>query len=405
MTLLPLSLLFAGCTPQDAEVDANFAIFLAATSSENINRLERTGTDVEGAPGDLGLVPIDCRPLTGTEEQLADARLADVDYAADCCAEGSGEDCQNPIEPKWFGWLDDYSYYLKEGKVEPWRTEAVLTKEGDLQLTVHMDMPKFGDFRFGWVIDPDFQPKECRDGEGGAELVDVDGNWLDGWSAGEEKGKLWHLNAGAFQINPSNNAVAWYIEQDWQAGSAFSRFGDEEFYLHAIDYADEAYQPFHLDWYPGAAAGYAGLPVPPRAGIYDNWVTEVETFFTDEVDELETLGKSTFPLQMKIENNNWRPEDDVASGFDRWIGVSPSWVQIDNPEDIKANNDVPITGTFQMYLEGVAAATKVLVSGSFTIDHIRKDVWGFNQGTLEEVKAEENNTPTCGEERLTSIDD
>jgi hypothetical protein len=29
-------------------------------------------------------------------------------------------------------------------------------------------------------------------------------------------------------------------------------------------------------------------------------------------------------------------------------------------------------------------------------------VWGFNQGTLDEVKREENDTPECGEERLTT---
>ncbi len=404
MTLLPLSLLFAGCTPQDAEVEADFAVYLAASSSENINRLERTGTDVEGDPGDLGLVPIDCRDLSGlTEEAIADARLAGVDYAAECCESGSAEDCQNATEPLWFGWLDDYAYYLTEGKVDPWRTEAVLTKEGDLQLTVHMDFPKLGDFRFGWVIDPDFQPVECRDGEGGSEEVPVDGDWLAGWSAAEEKGTLYHLNAGAFQTNPSNTADYWSIEQEWQAGATFARFGDEEFYSHPIDYVDEAQQPFYVNSYAGPTAGYTGLP-KPRTG-YDAWVTNVESFFTDEVKDLETLGKSSFPLEMKIENNNWRPADDVASGFDGWLGVSPSWVRVDNPGDIKAKNDVPITGEFQIYLEGLAAASKVLVRGTFSIDHIREDVWGFDQGTLEQVKAEENKTPACGEERLTSVED
>jgi hypothetical protein len=409
MTLLPLSLLFAGCAPQDAEVTADYAIFLAATSSENINRLERTGTDVEGAPGKLNLTPIDCRDLSGleTDEEIEAARLGGVDYAASCCASGEGENCTEPIAPAWFTWLDDYAYYKNEGKVDAWRTEAVLTTEGDLQLTVHMDFPKFGDFRFGWVIDPTFQPKDCVDGAEGAEEVDVDGDWLQGWSAQEEKGTLWHLNSGAYQINPSDNGTAWYFEQEWQAGYTFARFADEEFYGHAVDYADEAYRPFYVNSYVGADDGQEGTAIPKPRGvnpeeIYNNWVESTEAFFADDVTDLATMGQSSFPLEMKIEDNSWRPTDDVASGLDGWLGVSPSWVRIDNPEAIEINNGTPITGEFQIYLEGLAAASKVLVRGTFSIDHVREDIWGFDQGTLEEVKREENNTPVCGDERLTT---
>ncbi|MDP2310502.1 MAG: hypothetical protein Q8P18_31075 [Pseudomonadota bacterium] len=404
MTLLPFSLLFAGCAPQDAEVTADYAIFLAATSSENINRLERTGTDVEGAPGKLGLTPIDCRDLTylgGVEEKEA-ARLEGVDYGAECCASGEGEDCTDPIVPAWFSWLDDYAYYLNEGKVDAWRTEAVLTTEGDLQLTVHMDFPEFGDFRFGWVINPDFQPTECVDGDAGAELVDVDGNWLEGWSAPEESGTLWHLNSGAYQINPSDNGVYWSFEREWQAGNTFARFADEEFYSHSVDYADEAYRPFYVNSYAGAEDGQPGTAIPvPRganpAEIYNNWVTSVEDWFVSDVTELSTIGKSAFPLQLKVEDNSWRPTDDVAAGLDGWLGVSPSWVRIDNPEAIEVGNDTPITGEFQIYLEGLAAASKVLVRGTFKINNVREDIWGFDQGTLDEVKREENDTPVCGE--------
>lgn len=402
MTLLPLSLLFAGCAPNDAEVTADYAIFLAATSSENIDRLVRTGTDVEGEPGKLGLTPIDCRDLSylETDEEKEAARLDGVDYGAECCASGAGETCTDPLVPAWFSWLDDYAYYLKEGKVEAWRTEAVLTTEGDLQLTVHMDFPQFGDFRFGWVIDPTFQPKACIDGENGAEEVDVDGNWLEAWSAGEEKGTLWHLNSGAYQVNPSDNSVFWSIEQDWQAGNTFSRFADEEFYGHAIDYSDEAYRPFYVNTYIGAEDGQGGTSIPvPRganpAEIYNNWVESVSEWATTDVTELATMGKSSFPLALEIEDNAWRPADDVASGFDGWLGVSSSWVRIDNPEAIEINSDTPITGEFQIYLEGLAAASKVLVRGTFKINNVREDIWGFDQGTLEAVKEEENSTPAC----------
>lgn len=433
MTLLPLVVLLSGCTPHDAEVTADYAVFLAAASSENITRLERTGTDVEGAPGALGLTSIDCRDLSYLEgdEEIAAARLDGVDYAAECCTGGSGEDCESPLQPRYFAWLDDYAYYMTEGKVEPWRTEAVITTEGDLQLTVHMDFPEFGDFRFGWVIDPDFQPMACEDGEGGAQLVEDEGNWLETWSAGEE-GKLWHLNAGAYQINPSNQGVAWYFEQEWLAGYTFARFADEEFYGHAIDYSDEMYRPFQVDWYgedgscanltdddgdglqdgqdPDCDFGFEGTSIPTPKNVseterYANWVENTKEFFANDVTDLSTIGKSAFPLAMKIEDNTGRPEDGTSAGLDGWLGVSPSWVRIDNPDAIEVGNDTPVTGEFQIYLEGVAAASKVLVRGTFSIDNIREDVWGYagkdGMHTLEEIKAAENGTPACGEERLT----
>jgi hypothetical protein len=434
MTLFPIVALLAGCTPQDGEVTANYAVYLAAASSQNLTRMERQGTDVAAQAEKLGLEPIDCRDLTLTytePEEIEAARLDGVNYAADCCEGGDGEECDGIQQPKWFGWMDDYAYYVREGKVDPYRVEAVITTEGDLQLTVHMDVPGFGDFRFGWVVDPDFQPTECVDGAEGAELVNDQGDWLTVWNDGAE-GQLWHLNAGAFQINPSNQAVGWYFDQDWAAGTSFARFADEEFYSHPIDYADELYRPFHVDWYADSTCsngadddldlleddadpdcannGFEGASIPESRGIsddaserYETWRSNVATYFAEDVDDLSKFGKSDFPLAMQFENNNnaERPVDGTSAGLDGWLGVSPSWVRIDNPGAIQTGRlDAPITGEFQIYLEGVAAASKLLVGGSFSIDNVREDVWGYEKGTMEALKAEENNTPACGEEGL-----
>ena len=428
MRLLPIALLLSACTPQDAEVTADYAVFLAAASSENLNRLERTGTDIAESKDSLELTPIDCRDLSSLEEdELAEARLAGFDYNAECCASVDEDgNCETPVQPRYFGWLDDYAYYLREGKVEAYRTEAVITTEGDLQLTVHMDVAGFGDFRFGWVIDPDFQPKACVDGENGSELIDDQGDWLSVWSEGEE-GTLWHLNAGSYQINPSNQGVAWYFDQDWLAGSTFARFADEEFYGHAVDYSDEMYRPYHIDAYGDNSCGNAedddgdglkdskdpdceangmeGAGIPGPRGVnpderYNTWVEKTTEYFADEVTDLEAIGKSSFPLAIKFENNGSeeRPVDGTNSGLDGWLGVSPSWVRVDNPDAIQVGELAdPVTGEFQVYLEGVAAASKVFVKGSFKITNIREDVWGYEYGTLDAVKREENNTPSCGE--------
>ncbi len=447
MSLLFVLALLVGCTPQDADIQATYAMYFAADSSENLAILSREGTDVEASAtqGKLGLTAIDCRDLSAmSSAEREAARLAGVDYAAECCEGASAGDEECTIQPGWFDWVNDYAYYLKEGPVDAWRTEAVLTTEGDLQLTVHMDVGEFGDFRFGWVVDPTFQPVECVDGEGGAVEQEVDGDWLTNWSANEEKGTLWHLNAGSFQINPSDYGAAWYLEQEWQAGYSFARFGQEEFYGHATDYSDPLYRPLYLNTYTGdcddggdndgdctgdsagmendgnpacseadyaadpeceAGLSFEGPQAPASRGDYAGWLDNVDDYFNGSRDtslnDLATLGKSAFPVVMKLEDNGWREVDDVSAGLDNWIGVSSSWVQIDNPEDIGVHPDKPITGSFQMYLEGVAAASKLFVGGTFSIENVRDDVWGYSP-TLEDRKREENSTPVCGEERLTT---
>ena len=49
-------------------------------------------------------------------------------------------------------WIVDDGYYGLTGSIEPWRTEALLNSEGDLQLTVHINLGEGEDFRFGFAI-------------------------------------------------------------------------------------------------------------------------------------------------------------------------------------------------------------------------------------------------------------
>ena len=195
---------------------------------------------------------------------------------------------------------------------------------------------------------------------------------------------------------------------DWQAGTAFARYGDEEFYNNAIDYNDTSGRPYYQGSYTGGDGGEIpsspgfGVTTQESADLLDEWAADVDAYFNggdgeDPIEDLSGMGKSSFPLLVKVENNSWRPFDDDASGLDGWLGVSPSWVRIDNPQDIMAHNDKPITGEFQMYLAGLSASSKLFIGGSFTIDNVREDVWGYSRGTLEEVKEEENETPSCGE--------
>ncbi len=399
---LPLSVALVACTPHDAEVTGSYSSYFAAASSENIYRLEAKLVDFSNSNtrDKYKFTSVDCRALDDEADRLPGAE----DYETDCAAG----------DPDLYPWLNQYAYYLREENLDPWRIEAVMTTEGDIQLTVHSKVSNIGDFRFGWVIDPDFQPMQCVDGESGAEEQQVDGDWLTNWSVNEDGGTLYHLNAGAYQVNPSNFSQYWYLQRTWEAGYGFARMADEDFYGHAIDYVDNISTDsngYPTPLYVGPSAGYNGHWGHPNT--YDKLLTtltDAVTFTDENPSDLAALGKSAFPLEIKVEDNTWRPDnenpDDPADGFAGWVGLDSSWVHFDDaPADlakrVAGNQDTPLTGHFQIYLESASAASKVFVQGDFTIDHIRKDIWGYSP-PLSERKTEENNTPTCGEERLTT---
>lgn len=415
---LALLTLAPGCTPHDGDVTGDYVSYLAYGSSENLYRLEAKQYDFSNADtrSKFGFGVVDCRNLDAENENerldgaLTDADGNDVDYATAC-----------PADPDYFPWVNQYPYYVKEGKgYEPFRVEAVITTEGDLQLTVHTDIDRIGDFRFGWVIDPHFSPTDCVDTDAGAAEVEVDDTdgtidheWLTNWSVDEDGGTLYHLNSGGYQINPSNTSQFWSFPREWQAGYSFARLADEDFYGHAIDYVDNV------------SVGSAGYGTPLYVNTYDgHWgsansydsfvenLTAAVTYDDSHPSDLALLGKSDFPVEIKVEDNAWRPDNqdpnDSADGFAGWVGLDPTWVHFDaSPDELAAlepgHQDKPITGHFQMYLESASAASKVLVNGTFSIDHIARDVWGYSP-TLEERKTDENSTPVCGSTELTTAE-
>ncbi|MEN9786914.1 MAG: hypothetical protein RLZZ299_2178 [Pseudomonadota bacterium] len=408
MSILHTLALLTACSPMDAQVEGRYVAYLADGSSENLTRLERNGKTVSEQARDLGLVPVDCRELADlTAEELAAERLTSSQAYVAHCLDSAGA----PLPLTYFPWLREFGYWKSEGEFAPdaalsaWRTEALLTSEGDLQLTAHIELPGLGDFRFGWAIDPDFQPTFCDDDpEAGAVERVVDGDWLAHWADSAEAvgkgGGLWPLNAGAYQVNPSNQGQSWYFPPEWMAGTAFSRLEDEQFFSHPTDYADPAGVPLYAPMYRGDERLY-----PEATGSLESWIGTMRTHLGSDgagapaITDLSGIGLSTFEPFFFVEDNTWRPTDpegsEGATGLDGWLGVMPGWVRIDNPESIEVGNDEPVTGEFQVYLEGVAAASKVLVRATFSIDEVREDRWGYNP-TMEERKRAENRTPVCG---------
>lgn len=487
-----LTLLLA-CDPHDAEVNASYAVYLGEGTSPNVIYLrssqvtkpcayEKTGEEVfdddcyakqvkeeEAFAKKLGATALDCRNLQGsTPGELRDARLKGFDYEANCCEESLDDDGANdpdgselteddctPISPVYFDWLDDNAYYVVTGKADSndadtYREEVVLTSEGDLQMTVHTHTT-FGDFRFGWVIDPKFQPQTCTEDENGkTTLEDVDGDWIAGWSgaADSEGWTTVMLNTGASQQNPSALAdTPWYFDDSWDAGVAFGRMENEEFYQTTFptDYADThaatADAPYGIPLWVGQnddgsinrTVGYGSLQGFSGDYTFDkfdclndcNGYTDYADFyaavhgrvidggksggktiypFNDEFERYGQVSQKDVPVTIQVEDNSWRPAEtdaiDHPEGLNGWVGIAPSYVRFKGDvklADLKAGKlDKPLEGEFQLYRASVSTSSKMMIHGSFTINNIAEDVWGKSD-TLEHEKRVENKTPTCGE--------
>lgn len=374
-----LALLFTACTPQDATVTANYAMFLADDSSDALNLLRlRNQFDKQ-----KDLVPVDCRTLEDEGERLEGADPACADVA-----------------PAWYPWLTQYQYWLKEGSVssdnDVWRTEAILTSEGDLQLTAHAHVGDFGDFRFGFVINPDFQPQTCE-GEGdAAAMTDVDGSWLEGWSANDSGSTVWHLNDSSYQINPNNFNDYWSFPTDWSAGSSFARFGEEVIYHQGVQYAQ--YSGESLDgplYYPYIKSGTVETDLPFPDGTIDEWATAIDDELTTR-DDIRTLGQAKdFTTEYRVHSNSWRPVDDLEPGLDGWVEVVLGYVTIEGftPGDKIEAGDANLKGTFQLYMTATDTPSRLLINGEFNITHITQ-INSYSP-SLEEEKREEYGTPAC----------
>ncbi|MEC7947642.1 MAG: PKD domain-containing protein, partial [Myxococcota bacterium] len=319
-----LILSFIGCAPQDAEVSAHFWTWLASNSSAAIG--EDNLTDI----ADKATV-FECsgRGWDTVEERYEDGYIgprnaeeaAEARYIGGACElDEDGEPvewCTEEIQQKWadqcngtattVGVLDtfmaDDGYYAIQGDVDPWRTEALINGENDLQLTVHHYLEKGQDFRFTFSIAPDFEPTRCISTENGAEIQKVDGaSWVEKWSEDEGDYFIYYLNAGTAQPTGSEAAAGdiLYLTTDWLTGYGFSKFAGEEFNSVANTFA-------------------AAIPDSIRASCQANMdnvppLADAGADVLLEVGETVTLtGAATIDLDGDPLTFVWLPDDDVAN--------------------------------------------------------------------------------------------
>jgi hypothetical protein len=312
-------------------------------------------------------------------------------------------------------WVHRDSYQAVGEKMAPWRGEGIITTEGDLQVTFHHTLPGGSDFRFAFVVDPNFQPTECVGDSGNVSLENLDGDWLDNWSR-DVDGSMYFLNAGSYQFNPNNMDDTWSLPQDWLAGFSRGKFAEEDMYGRSSRYGSPAaYGEYETlgdlfgqqfvtqdDLFYIAFAANEDPSTRDSDGDgttdFQDMKVEIDAIAADITAELGDLKFNVdqvgFDYLPSTHINDWRPSDGLASGLDGWGELHYSWVHLDSTSNVEVGGSA--NGEFQLILDAAESQSRVLIAGEFHIDVIEAEKWGAYD--IEAIKLEENQAIICGEE-------
>ncbi len=407
--LAPLVLFVAaGCTPNNATITSGeYTAFLSYNTSRSLQKNNEDWT----SQFEKDLI-IDCRDL---EDDVEPVEGSDSEEALAAC-----RDFPNDHEQ----WLTFDAFHVVSGPLDPWRGEAVLTAEGDLQITFHNRLPDDQDFRFAFIVDPQFQPTECRQDENGDPVLrDVNnGDWVENWTndVGGE-GSMFYLNAGAYQFNPSNTDDVWIFPNEWSAGFGVAKFSEEDVYARSVRYGSPAaYAGYELDesGISGRDLFYAGLEEgtdPATDPSYQELIEEVAGGDSNvpeekaECSELDATGISRevecefanfgVEIDTRVHTNEWRLPDGSEAGLDGWVELHYNWVHFDQTREELAIGEAA-SGEFHLLLDAVESQSRVLVKGTFDVEKIRKDHAAVQDLTAD--KLEEYGTEFCGQPAPTS---
>mgnify|MGYP007046920529 CR=1 FL=1 len=317
--------------------------------------------------------------VTACNDGLDDDGDGDIDSADDGCAgafdttETASDECADAEDNDGDGWVDMADpdcIILNDGQEGNSLSPAECSDGSDNDGDGATD-----------ADDPDcssaFDNVEATGDAGEPILVEIDDAPVLEMQSADEDGTIYYLNAGAYQLNPSNSEDYWYLPDEWRSGYARAKFAEEEFALSANDFVflGAAYDS------PDEAAYEAEVQ-----NVVDNtllWDAEPATYLFLDTD----LGVPEF----KVEDNSWRHVDNSEAGLDNWAEIHSSWVRID--DGAKFEPDGHVSGDFQIYMVGVEADSKMLVKGSFDTTNIREDKWSY--GVLEEELYERNETVVC----------
>ncbi len=388
VTSLSLLVGLVACNPQNAKVtEGSYTALLSTNTSATLRKQSLDVADYGEGKWDEGEHwQVDCREGLDADDMLANP----IDICGD-------------FDPEHEQWLKTDGYEVVTSPLDPWRGEAIMTSEGDLQVTFHQRLPGGEDFRFAFVVDPDFQPSSCQLGDdGNAALEPIDGDWVQEWSAEEAADAenpvnpdappstfetLYYLNAGAYQFNPASTDVQWFFPTEWLAGFASAKFADDSFASRSVRYGNpSAYASFEENDIEVSRSDLFYISDPED---YDDLIADVNDVQSTIVSEFAAVGVDVEP---KVHTNLWRPADDAAPGLDKWGELNYNWVGFNEPaSELVLGN--PASGEFHLVFDGTDSQSRVVVRGTFEIKKIKKDQWTVDD--LETTKLEENATALC----------
>jgi len=427
--LVPTLLLLAACAPNNAVLtDGSYITFLADSTSLSLAKDE--------VPLDKYKVSynIDCRQFDTPDDKAA-LQLPD---ALDICG-------PKHWPPAYESWANEGAFRVVQEDLDPWRGEAVITAEGDLQVAFHHHIPGGQDLRFVFSIDPDFSPQHCiQDDNGKTKRVPLDGDWIQNWSdqtlgwiadnASDPTGpygnsydvvqdyldgKLYFLNALSYQYNPiAPDSPAWDIPPEWEAGAAEGKFVEEDVFQRRARYGDpKVYNAIELSGstetqqvgVTPADLFWCDLPAgadPSTAncgGASQGWSSmtdiddKIHQIASDIHDELNLVmtpekgGDPVFEYAPLAHTNFWREPDGVPAGLDSWGELHYNYVVFDKDSDLSVGGHAK--GAFELVFDAAESTTRMFVKGKFDIPRIKNDHWKTEN--LEHEKLIENGSQLC----------
>lgn len=425
-------LLLAACAPQSAVLESgSYVAFLSEGTSLSLAKGEVDPAD----EGWTNAYNFDCREF----EDAATRNLLELEDPIPCGGELYEDDRNADGELRLHEtWVPQAGYRVVHlDGMEAWRGEAVVTAEGDLQIGFHHRMPGGADMRFIFAIDPDFQPTTCEpDAEGGVVTEPLDGDWLSEWSAelGDlsnlsdneqqayahmadylDDGQLFFLNAQSYQVNPRQVADFWSLPDQFEAGAARAKIAEElliqrqSVWAYPRVYAQvddpsgsEDFSPFNEQdlWWceleEGANPNRDSCDPDSQYTDMDELEAKVVNTATKTYDELRRAFRPgnvdpVFEYRPITHLNRWRSPDGVPAGFDGWGEMHYNYVVFSGDSNLEVGGRAE--GAFSMAFEAVDSFTQVFVTGTFSIESIKRDRWVTED--LRAVKAEENGVDLC----------
>lgn len=324
-------------------------------------------------------------------------------------------------------WINRDAFDVVHEPLDPWRGEAVMTSEGDLQLTFHHRLPG-SDFRFAVVVDPEFAPSRCDEDENGNLIQQpIDGDWIgeyteslteDNYDGGENNwtgqgtgGSLFLLNSVSYQFNPDQTDTTWSLPFYMEAGYATAQWGPELMGYQAPRWGmPRAYASFELDDRNGPAPADVfytyfnpdNLPEDHEAALrgdsrFQALYQKINGAAAQSAEEFEAMyaGQIDAPdFTPYVPSEAWRRPDGNPAGFDGWGGLYYSWVRFDQERDLLTVGE-KLTGEFRLYFFGANSQSHLMVEGRFETKGVRKDTWVTRD--VQQDKLEESGVTLCGD--------